>query len=114
MYGKWHLGESEKTWPYNQGFDETLVPLSIWALATTKPLGATVLIICTVPLVLIDTFQKPMLPCWTYCWRQPVVWGMVGLFVGAVILVLCWGALEFWIKEDTALATESAKSSQWR
>jgi arylsulfatase len=24
MYGKWHLGEGEETWPHNQGFDETL------------------------------------------------------------------------------------------
>jgi arylsulfatase len=24
MFGKWHLGEGEETWPHNQGFDETL------------------------------------------------------------------------------------------
>ena len=24
MYGKWHLGEGEETWPHNQGFDETM------------------------------------------------------------------------------------------
>ena len=24
MYGKWHLGEGEETWPHNQGFDEAL------------------------------------------------------------------------------------------
>ena len=24
MFGKWHLGEGEETWPQNQGFDETL------------------------------------------------------------------------------------------
>ena len=24
MYGKWHLGEGEETWPHSQGFDETL------------------------------------------------------------------------------------------
>ena len=24
MYGKWHLGEGEETWPHNQGFDETV------------------------------------------------------------------------------------------
>ena len=27
MYGKWHLGEGEETWPHNQGFDETLFGL---------------------------------------------------------------------------------------
>ena len=24
MFGKWHLGEGEETWPHNQGFDEAL------------------------------------------------------------------------------------------
>jgi len=24
MYGKWHLGEGEETWPHNQGFDEAV------------------------------------------------------------------------------------------
>lgn len=24
MFGKWHLGEGEETWPHSQGFDETL------------------------------------------------------------------------------------------
>ena len=27
MYGKWHLGEGEETWPHSQGFDETLFGL---------------------------------------------------------------------------------------
>jgi predicted PurR-regulated permease PerM len=97
----------------------TLVPLSIWALTTTGPLGATVLIICTVLVVLIDTLLKPvllgrkadapMLVVLLGAIGGMMVWGIVGLFVGAVILVLCWGGLEFWIKEDAALATESAQ-----
>lgn len=94
----------------------TLVPLSIWALAATEPLGAVVLIICTVLVVLIDTFLKPVLLGRTADAPMLVVllgaiggmmvWGIVGLFVGAVILVLCWGGMEFWIKEDSAAATE--------
>lgn len=97
----------------------TLVPLSIWALATAEPLGATVLVICTVLVVLIDTFLKPVLLGRTADAPMLVVllgaiggmmvWGIVGLFVGAVILVLCWGGLVFWIKEDAAPATESAQ-----
>ena len=27
MYGKWHFGEGEETWPHSQGFDETLFGL---------------------------------------------------------------------------------------
>ena len=97
----------------------TLVPLCIWALTTTEPFGATVLVICTVLVVLIDTFLKPVLLGRTADAPMLVVlmgaiggmmvWGIVGLFVGAVILVLCWGAFEFWIKEDAASATKSAQ-----
>ena len=37
MYGKWHLGEGEETWPHSQGFDETLFGLynaAVWAWET--------------------------------------------------------------------------------
>ncbi len=33
MYGKWHLGEGEETWPHSQGFDEALC----WAFTTRLP-----------------------------------------------------------------------------
>ena len=97
----------------------TLVPLSIWALSTTEPFGATVLIICTVLVVLIDTFLKPvllgrkadapMLVVLLGAIGGMMVWGIVGLFVGAVILVLCWSGLVFWIEEDVAPVTNSAQ-----
>jgi predicted PurR-regulated permease PerM len=93
----------------------TLVPLSIWALAATEPFGATVLVICSILAVGIDTFLKPVLLGRTADAPMLVVllgaiggmmvWGIVGLFVGAVILVLCWGAMEFWVMEETTSAT---------
>jgi predicted PurR-regulated permease PerM len=97
----------------------TLVPLSIWALTTAEPFGAMVLVICTVLVVLIDTLLKPVLLGRTADAPMLVVllgaiggmmvWGIVGLFVGAVILVLNWGAFEFWIKKDAASVTKSAQ-----
>ena len=93
----------------------TLVPLSIWALTATEPFGATVLVICTILAVAIDTFLKPVLLGRTADAPMLIVlmgaiggmmvWGVVGLFVGAVLLVLCWGALKFWVMEDTTSAT---------
>lgn len=93
-----------------------LVPLSIWALVSTELLGAMVLVICTIVAVLIDTFLKPVLlgraadaPTLVVLLGAiggMMVWGIVGLFVGAVILVLCWGAFEFWVEEDAASDTE--------
>ena len=106
-----------------------LAPLSIWALAATEPFGATVLVICSILVVAIDAFLKPvmlgragdapMLIILLGAIGGMMVWGIVGLFVGAVILVLCWEALEFWIMEDITSATietpqiphEEAKSS---
>jgi len=35
-----------------------------------------------------------------------MLWGIVGLFVGAVILALCWEGLAFWFMESDAPATE--------
>ena len=88
----------------------TLVPLSIWALTTTGPLGATVLIDTFLkPVLLGRKADAPMLVVLPGAIGGMMVWGIVGLFVGAVILVLCWGGLEFWIKEDAAPATGSAQ-----
>jgi len=42
MFGKWHLGEGEETWPHNQGFDETLFGLynaAPWAWNTEGDLN---------------------------------------------------------------------------
>ena len=35
-----------------------------------------------------------------------MLWGIVGLFVGAVILVLCWEGMTFWIMERAPEATK--------
>ena len=41
-----------------------------------------------------------------------MLWGIVGLFVGAVVLVLCWEGLEFWVAKGDESATESAQPPQ--
>jgi predicted PurR-regulated permease PerM len=83
------------------------IPLIVYALATATAFGSTVLIICSVIAVLIDTILKPVLLGRTADAPMLVilmgaiggmlVWGIAGLFVGSVILVWCWEALDFWI-----------------
>ncbi len=98
------------------------VPLIIYALATATAFGSTVLIICSVLAVGIDTFLKPVLLGRTADAPMLVilmgaiggmlVWGVAGLFVGSVILVWCWEALDFWIMKDDALSTEPPRLPQ--
>ena len=93
-----------------------LIPLVIYAYAATEPFGATVLLVCSILAVLVDTFLKPvllgqkadspMLIVLLGAIGGMMLWGIVGLFVGAVILVLTWEALEFWIVHRDAPATQ--------
>jgi predicted PurR-regulated permease PerM len=104
------------------------IPLVIYALATATAFGSTVLIICSILAVGIDTFLKPVLLGRTADAPMLIilmgaiggmlVWGVAGLFVGSVILVWCWEALDFWIVKDDATSTvpprlpqESAEST---
>jgi predicted PurR-regulated permease PerM len=99
----------------------TLVPLAIYVLSTAEPLGATIFVICGVLAVLVDTFVKPVLLGRTADAPMLVIlmgaiggmmlWGIVGLFVGAVSLVLCWEALDFWVMEGDAPAKEPPPQS---
>jgi len=99
----------------------TLVPLLVYVLSTSGPIGATVFIICAGLAVAVDTFLKPVMLGRTSDSPMLIVlmgaiggmmlWGIIGLFVGAVVLVVCWEALEFWIKvSEDELATESPSS----
>jgi predicted PurR-regulated permease PerM len=93
-----------------------LVPMIIYVLSASDPLGATVFIICAILAILVDTLLKPVLLGRTADAPMLVIlmgaiggmmlWGIVGLFVGAVVLVVCWKGLEFWIMERDAPATE--------
>jgi predicted PurR-regulated permease PerM len=88
----------------------SVIPLIIYALATATAFGSTVLIICGILAVLIDTILKPVLLGRTADAPMLIilmgaiggmlVWGVAGLFVGSVILVWCWTALDFWVMKD--------------
>ena len=100
-----------------------LVPMIILRILHDRALRCdSVLVICSVLVVAVDTFLKPVLLGRTADSPMLVVllgaiggmmlWGIVGLFVGAVILTLCWEGLNFWFKEGDAPATEPPRLSQ--
>ena len=102
----------------------SVIPLVIYALATSTVFGSAVLIICSVLAVVIDTVLKPVLLGRTADAPMLVilmgaiggmlVWGIAGLFIGSVILVWCWEALDFWIMKDDVppnLPQDSAEST---
>ena len=102
----------------------SVIPLVIYALATATAFGSTVLIICGVLAVVIDTILKPVLLGRTADAPMLIilmgaiggmlVWGVAGLFVGSVILVWCWEALDFWVIKDDMpphLPQESVEST---
>jgi predicted PurR-regulated permease PerM len=41
-----------------------------------------------------------------------LVWGIAGLFVGSVILVWCWEALDFWIIKHDETPTEKGDATE--
>jgi predicted PurR-regulated permease PerM len=90
----------------------TLAPLAIYVVSTSDVVGSTLFILLSVIVVLIDTILKPVLLGRTADTPTLIVLmgalggmilsGIVGLFVGAVVVVLGWELLQFWIR-DTAV-----------
>ena len=99
-----------------------LVPLTVYVLSTAEPFGATIFVVLSILVVLVDTFVKPvllgrkadspMLIVLLGAIGGMMLWGIAGLFVGAVVLVLGWEGLTFWIMESNASATEPPRLSQ--
>jgi predicted PurR-regulated permease PerM len=99
-----------------------LVPMIFYVLPTAETFGATVFVICSVLAIGVDTFLKPvmlgrtadapMLVILVGAIGGMMLLGIIGLFIGAVIMVLCWGALEFWIMKDDVPRTEAPRPAQ--
>jgi predicted PurR-regulated permease PerM len=93
-----------------------LFPFIIYVFSTAGVLGSAVFLLCSVLIILIDTFLKPVMlgraadaPTLVVLLGAiggMLLWGLAGLFVGAVLLVLCWGALEYWVMEDGSAVSE--------
>jgi len=94
-----------------------LVPMIFYVLSVAGPFGSTVFIVCTVLVIGIDTFLKPILLGRTVDAPMLVILmgaiggmmlvGIVGLFVGAVVVMVGWELLQFSLEEGDAPVAES-------
>jgi predicted PurR-regulated permease PerM len=98
------------------------VPMAIYVLSASEPLGATVFIICGVLAVAVDTLLKPvllgraadapMLVVLMGAIGGMLLAGIVGLFVGAVVLTLGWELLQYSLTKGDAPESEPPHSEQ--
>jgi len=98
-----------------------MIPMAIYVVSTSEPLSATIFVVLSVLVVLIDTFLKPVLLGRTADAPMLIILmgaiggmmlaGIVGLFVGAAVLVLAWELLEFAV-EEKGVAAETDQDPQ--
>jgi len=99
-----------------------IVPMVVYVLSASEPFGATVFIICGALAVAVDTFLKPvllgraadapMLVVLMGAIGGMMLSGIVGLFVGAVILTLGWELLQYSLTKGETPESESPHSEQ--
>ena len=91
-----------------------LIPMVLYVLATAEPFGAAVFVILSIVVVAVDTFLKPVLLGRTVDAPMLVILmgaiggmmlaGIVGLFVGSVVLVVGWELLQFALEREIKAA----------
>jgi predicted PurR-regulated permease PerM len=94
-----------------------LVPMTVYVLSASEPVGITVFIICGVLAVVVDTFLKPillgraadapMLVVLIGALGGMMLGGIVGLFVGAVVVTLSWELLQHSLRVSNEQASET-------
>lgn len=87
-----------------------MIPSIIWLFWTDEPLWGTILVIWTVPVILLDNFLRPMLIrkgadlpltlIFVGVIGGLIAFGVVGLFIGPVILAVAFTLLRSWVGGD--------------
>jgi predicted PurR-regulated permease PerM len=99
-----------------------MVPMIFYVLSVAGPFGSTVFVVCTVLVIAIDTFLKPVLLGRTVDAPMLVILmgaiggmmlvGIVGLFVGAVVVMVAWELLQFSLEGGDAPAVDPSPLPQ--
>jgi predicted PurR-regulated permease PerM len=90
----------------------------IWAWAALSPLGAIVFTVVMVPIMLSDNVLKPMLMARGLSVPMLVIlvgvlggtlsYGLIGLFLGPIVLSVFWELLAAWVAAPPPAAVETA------
>ncbi|MET0660147.1 MAG: AI-2E family transporter YdiK [Steroidobacteraceae bacterium] len=88
-----------------------LVPAVIWMYANADPLWATALLIWSIPVLIMDNFLRPilisrgvdlpLLLIFAGVIGGLIGFGVIGLFVGPVVLAVTYTSLVQWVRDDT-------------
>lgn len=89
-----------------------LLPIAIWVFSTAEPVPATIFFVYAMIVSFSDAFLKPMflgrgvdvpmLVILLGAIGGMITSGIIGLFIGAVILALGYQLFTFWLKSETA------------
>jgi predicted PurR-regulated permease PerM len=87
-----------------------LIPVVIWSFFTMDTFGAVLFALYMVPVSLVDNFLRPIVMAHGLKTPMPViligllggVWvhGLIGLFVGPVVLAIVWELVRIWIWQE--------------
>ena len=95
-----------------------LIPLIIWSWVTMETTSALLFTVYFVPVNLLDNLLRPLVMGRGLTTPLPVILvgviggtlahGIVGLFLGPIVLAVCWELLVVWTAEPTASGTAPA------
>ncbi|MEZ2132822.1 MULTISPECIES: AI-2E family transporter [unclassified Sinorhizobium] len=103
-----------------------LLPLIVWAWATWTSLPALVFMLLLIPIMIIDNVMKPLLVARGLSTPMLVILvgviggtlshGLVGLFLGPIVLSVFYDLLVAWVWSPPQISDEDrlAESGQWR
>lgn len=99
-----------------------MIPAIIWLFWTGETLWGTVLIIWTIPVVLLDNFLRPalirkgadlpLLLIFAGVIGGLIAFGVVGLFIGPVILAVAFTLIQVWIGEEQSRDGQRSQVSE--
>jgi predicted PurR-regulated permease PerM len=92
-----------------------LIPVIIWSWMTMETTTALIFTAYMVPVNLVDNVLRPILMSRGLRTPMLVIFvgaiggtlsnGIIGLFVGPIVLAVAWDLLVTWVREDDAIST---------
>lgn len=95
-----------------------LIPIAVWSWTAMETTNALIFTIYIVSVGLVDNILKPMLMARGLATPMPVImlgviggtiaYGILGLFLGPVVLSVAWALIGAWVQESDAAAAKAA------
>lgn len=99
-----------------------LIPIAIWSWTAMEPVNALIFTVYMVFVGLMDNVLRPILVARGLATPMPVImlgviggtiaYGLIGLFLGPIILSVAWALMGAWVQESDAAAAEPAPRNE--